>query len=87
MDGAQFGIALSEQIRAFIEERFPLVASAGMSTEASLLDSGAIDSLGLLDIVSFLEDDLGVAIDDDDMAPENFDSIAVLTRFVELKRG
>ena len=34
-----------------------------------------------------LEDDLGVRVDDDDMAPENFDSIAELARFVERKRG
>ena len=87
MDGVPFTGGLNQEIRAFIEGRFPLVASNGLGDEDSLLDTGAIDSLGLLDVVGYLEDELGLEIDDEDMSPENFDSIAELTRFVERKRG
>ena len=87
MDGVPFSIPLDQQIRAFIESRFPLVASANLDDDASLFDSGAIDSLGLLDVVGFFEDELGLDIDDDDMEPENFESIAEMIRFAERKRG
>jgi len=87
MDGAPFSLPLNQQIRAFIESRFPLVAAEGLADDASLFETGAIDSLGLLDVVGFFEEDLGIEIDDDDMEPENFESIVEMTRFAERKRG
>lgn len=78
---------VDQTIRAFIETRFPLVVSNAMGYDDSLLDSGAIDSLGLLDIVEFIETEFAVKVDDDDMVPENFDSIAKLTHFVTRKHG
>ncbi len=87
MDGVPFCNPLNEQIRTFIKSRFPSLAAARLDDEASLLDSGAIDSIGLLDIVAFFEEELGFEIDDDDMAPENFESIAEMTRFAERKQG
>ena len=45
-----------------------------------------IDSLGILDLVAFLEETFGVQASDEDLNPENFDGIATLVRFVESKR-
>ena len=87
MDGAPFTLPLNQQIRSFIESRFPLVAAEGLADNASLFDTGAIDSLGLLDVVGFFEENLGIEIDNDDMETENFESIAEMTRFAERKRG
>lgn len=87
MDDMLAGQTLRQKIRIFVEGRFPLVAAENLTDEDSLLDSGAIDSLGLLDVVGFLEEDLGLDIDDEDMEPENFQSISELTRFVEQKNG
>ena len=87
MDGSPFLLPLNQQIRSFIESRFPLVAAEGLADDASLFDSGAIDSLGLLDVVGFFEETLDIEIDDEDMEPENFESIAEMTRFAERKRG
>lgn len=87
MDGAPFTPALNDQIRVFIESRFPLVAAERLADDASLFETGAIDSLGLLDVVGFFEEELGIEIDDDDMEPENFESIAEMTKFAERKRA
>ncbi|MGI9478324.1 MAG: acyl carrier protein [Hyphomicrobiaceae bacterium] len=87
MDGVPFSIPFDQQIRAFVESRFPLVAAANLGDDDSLFESGAIDSLGLLDVVGFLEDELGLEIDDDDMEPENFETIAEMIRFAESKRA
>lgn len=87
MHGVPFSIPIDQQIRAFIESRFPMVVAANIDDHACLIDSGAIDSLGLLDVVGFFEDELGLEIDDDDMEPENFETIAEMIRFAERKLG
>ena len=51
-----------------------------------MLDSGIVDSLGVLDLVGFIEEQFGIEAQDDDLVPENFDSIDALTRFVKERR-
>jgi acyl carrier protein len=76
-----------DAIRAFVRRRFPLAATAAVSDEDSLLDSGVIDSLGILDLVAFLETTFGIRVGDEELDPSNFDSIATVARFVAGKRG
>ena len=78
---------VSEQIRAFIREHFPLARQNPPADDDSLLDSGIVDSLGILEIVNFLMSAFGVEISDDDLQPENFDSIESLRRFILGRRG
>ena len=52
----------------------------------SLLEAGILDSLGVLALVSFLEGRYGIGISDDDLLPENFDSIDAITTFVARRR-
>lgn len=77
---------VSGQIREFVRSRFPLARNLEFDDEDSLLDAGVIDSLGILDLVGFLEETFGIQASDEDLNPENFDSIATLVRFVESKR-
>ncbi len=76
-----------DQIRAFVRRRFPLAAAAAVKDEDSLLDSGIIDSLGILDLVAFLEKTFGIRVGDEELNPANFDSIASVVRFVATKRA
>jgi acyl carrier protein len=57
-------------------------ASAPLADEDSLMDSGAIDSLRLMDLVTRLEALYGITVDQDDLIPENFDSIEGIARYV-----
>lgn len=77
---------VSDRIREFVRSRFPLARNLDFSDEDSLLDAGVIDSLGILDLVGFLEEAFGIQASDEDLNPENFDSIATLVAFVESKR-
>ena len=79
--------ALATRIRAFVLERFPLARQTGLEDDRSLLDSGVIDSLGILELVDFMMAEFDIPIDDDDLTPENFDSIRSLAAFVESKAG
>ena len=74
-------------VRGFIVKRFPVAQERQLGDEDSLLDSGAIDSLGILDVVAFLEEEFEFQLDDDELAPEHFDSIASLAKLVESKLG
>lgn len=79
---------LKGQIRDYIIENFlfgdtePLVDDS-----TSLLDSGIIDSTGVMELVAFLEGDLGLTIDDDELVPENLDSVDNLAAFVIRKQA
>ena len=85
MDSAE-GDGTADLIHAFIKQRFPLASSKELTQELSLLDSGIVDSLGVLDLVGFIEEQFGIEAEDDDLVPENFDSINALTQFVKERR-
>ncbi|MDO8356005.1 MAG: acyl carrier protein [Nitrospirota bacterium] len=57
-----------------------------LSGDASFLESGIIDSTGVLELVSFLEEQFQVKVEDEDLIPANLDSINAITRYVEKKR-
>ncbi len=75
-----------EIIYRFIQERFSLAGSKELTQELSLLDSGIVDSLGVLDLVGFIEEQFGIVAQDDDLVSENFDSIDSLVRFIRERR-
>ena len=58
-----------------------------LSDEDSLFDAGIVDSTGVLDLIGFVEQEFGINVDDDDLVPENLDSISRLVAYVERKRA
>lgn len=76
---------LNECIRNFIIEKFPLARKRGINFQDNLLESGILDSLGILDLVAFVEQNFGIALTDEELVPENFQSIEHLTAFVQSK--
>ncbi len=54
--------------------------------DESLLDSGILDSLSLLRLIAFIQDELGVEVDVDEIVPDNFQTINAAARLVESKR-
>ncbi|MBX3260556.1 MAG: acyl carrier protein [Labilithrix sp.] len=78
-------VEAEKKVRAFLLQRFPDAKRAG--DDDSLLDMGVIDSLGILDVAEFLSSDLGLKVEDDDLVPEHFESIAALLRFVAARRS
>jgi len=58
-----------------------------LSGDASFLESGIIDSTGVLELVAFLEEKFQVKVEDEDLIPANLDSLNAITRFVEKKRA
>ncbi len=81
---------LRHDLRTFILDNFLFgqeSAQAPLSDEESLLEAGIIDSTGILELVMFVETHCGLAIADEDLVPENLDSVSQLVRFIERKRA
>ncbi len=75
------------QIRSFILEKFPAARKRPLNDDVPLLESGIIDSLGILDVVGFLERTFDIKIEDEELTPENFGNIKRIAFFVEKKSG
>jgi len=76
------------QIRHFIAENF-LLSGDGFSLgdDASLLESGVIDSTGVLELIGFVEDTFQVEVRDEEIVPENFDSVDRIAAYISDKTG
>lgn len=73
-------------IREFIIENFLMGDASGLpSDSASFLENGIIDSTGVLEVVSFLEEKFSLKVDDADLLPENLDSVDRLVNYVTRK--
>ena len=70
------------KIRSYVISHFHLSRIRELGDDDSLLDAQLIDSLGILELVQFLEQTFTIEVTDDDLTPENFDSITALARFV-----
>lgn len=74
-------------VKEFIIENF-LFGNEGELTEAtSFLDEGIIDSTGVLELVTFIEEKFAIAIDDDELIPENLDTIGRVAAFILRKNS
>jgi acyl carrier protein len=73
---------IQEIIRKFIHENFILDEEAHLKDEDSLLEKGVIDSTGVLELVAFIEEKYGITVEDEELTPENLDSIRNIAGFI-----
>ncbi len=78
---------LQLKIRAYIEENVLFGQGSDLRDSDSFIEAGLIDSTGVLELVSYLEEEFSIAIQEEEIAPENLDSIDRLVAFVTRKRA
>lgn len=76
---------LKDKIRQFIVENFLFGQDNGLKDDTSFLDEGIIDSTGILELVSFLEEEFSISVEDEELIPENLDSIMNVVAYLERK--
>jgi acyl carrier protein len=78
---------VQQQIRIFIGENF-LFNRNGFNSgdDASFLETGIINSLGVMELVQFVEEQFGIPVADEDVVPANFDSVNRLAAFIEARK-
>jgi acyl carrier protein len=75
-------MAIENEIRKFIIENFIVDADDHLGDEDSLLEKGIIDSTGVLELVAFIEETYKFKIKDEELVPENLDSIKNISKFI-----
>ncbi len=75
------------RIRQFVLSNFYVADPGALRDDASLLDQGIVDSTGVLEVIGFLESEFGIQVKDEEMLPENLDSIASIAGYVARKRA
>ena len=78
-------IEIKNKIRQFIEAKSPVASQGKLSDKDSLLDNNIIDSMGFLDLVTFVESEFDIVVEDDELLTDNFDSIESIAEFVNTK--
>jgi len=74
-----------DTVRAFIQENFLFGNDDAFKDDTSFLNEGIVDSTGILELVSFLEEEFSITIEDEDLLPENLDSINNVVAYLEKK--
>jgi acyl carrier protein len=78
---------LHDQIRSYILTNFLFGnKDAVVSNDQSFLDNGIIDSTGVLELVTFIEENYKIRFEDDDLIPENLDSVNNIVNYITRKR-
>lgn len=77
---------LKDDIRNFVVDNFLFGDDAGLSDDSSFIKEGIVDSTGILQLVAYLQERWQVTVSDEELTPENLDSVQRVAAFVEGKR-
>jgi acyl carrier protein len=72
-------------VRAFILDRFYVPDPGRLADDTSLLEAGIVDSTGVQEVIGFLEEKFQIRVENEEIIPENLDSVDRLARFVREK--
>ena len=77
---------MEETIRVFVSERFKAtIGKTAIGSDTPLFSSGIVDSFGVLELIAFLEQTYGITVADEEIVPENLDSIDNMTSYLSTK--
>ncbi len=74
-----------QKIRTFVVENYLFGEGAKLGNDDSFMESGIIDSTGILELVRFLEATFGIKVADEELIPDNLDSINRIVMFLQAK--
>ncbi|HEU4404160.1 MAG TPA: acyl carrier protein [Polyangiaceae bacterium] len=75
------------KVRDFIVNNFYVTEPSVITGSASLRDRGIVDSTGMLEVVSFLEQEFGLEVADHELVADNFDTLDAIIAYVARKRN
>lgn len=73
------------KVRSFIVDNFLFGDASGLENRASMLEKGIIDSTGILELVNYLSEEFSITINDEELVPENLDTIDNVSAFLQRK--
>ena len=78
---------VEHEVRTFLSENFSLGHITRLPGDRSLTERGFMDSVGIVELLTFLETRYEIQIGDEETVPENIDTIDNIVRFIGTKRG
>lgn len=79
-------MSIEKQIRVYILENFLFTDDESMlANDDSFLENGFIDSTGIMELITFLEEEFGLVVEADEMIPKYLDSVDRITAFISMK--
>jgi acyl carrier protein len=79
--------AYKTEIRRFIADKFLFGEDMKLGNGDSLLEAGIVDSTGILELIDHLERSYGIKVSDDELVPDNLDSVSAIAAFLGRKLG
>jgi acyl carrier protein len=80
-------MSIESKIRSYILENYMFTDDhSQLPDHGSFLEQGIVDSTGMMEIIYFLEDEFGIAVEEDEMRPENLDSVARIASYIRRKQ-
>jgi acyl carrier protein len=76
-----------QMIKDFIQNELSYGLGDGFTVDTDLIEQGVIDSMSLLRLVTFLEEQFGIEVRDEDLVPENFRSLTAINAFIDRSGG
>jgi acyl carrier protein len=81
-------MSVEQQVREYILENYLFTDDeSALSNDDSFLDKGILDSTGILEVIYFIEEEFGIKVEDEEMVPENLDSVDRIKDFVGRKQA
>ena len=78
--------SVRQEIRQFVVQNFLFGQDRELNDSTSLLENGIIDSTGVLELIAHLEEAYDVKVNDDELVPDNLDSIDAIVAYLARKR-
>lgn len=81
-------MSVEKKVRDYILENYLFTnEQSALNNNDSFLDKGIIDSTGIMEVIFFLEEEYGITVEDEEMIPENLDSVNNIVAFITLKQN
>ena len=79
-------MSVEDKVRNYILENYLFTDDQSeLNNDDSFLEKGIIDSTGILEVIFFLEEEFGISVDDEEMIPENLDSVDNIVKYLSTK--
>lgn len=79
---------IAQEVRTFVVDNFLFGEGEDhFSNQDSFLEKGLVDSMGILSLVEFVKERYGISIEDEEIVPDNWDSVHRIATFVQAKLG
>lgn len=76
----------NEKILDFILNHFPLARKQSITATTPIVETGVIDSIGILDLINFIETEFEIQLEDDDLTPEHFATVECIVQLIKRKQ-